>query len=844
MNRLPASIARFLGIGHDLASRIDRVEWHWARPDLLVAGLLLLVPVGWWIVRRHRERMPWLSRRARRALDVCRIAMLALLVFVMAGPTLRLEERVEEKPVVALVLDISDSMRLPVGPLPKSAIAAVATAAGIEPPPETDDAGTTALVERIGGLSRAELARQVLASQAETTLRQLGDGFELRRYEVARRPRRVRDAAGAAGTTSSGSVSAGNVSPGMASSGTASSGNGPPGQSPGGVAAGDEAFDTSLGAAVEMAMDDASGRRLAGIVLVTDGRSTAGIDPLEAVRRAADASGGEPRAPVLAVPVGSPAPPVDVAVAAVLAAPVVALGDSVAIGAAIESAGMAGRGVTVELRDADGRVVESRPVTLKDGRQQVAFTWKAAAAGSSLITVAVPPEADEATGENNAATVAVEVSDRRAKVLVVDHAARWDFRFIDHAIQRDTGFEPRMILTGSLDSAAAGQGNAAGLPADVDAWAAYDLVVLGDLPAGILDEARQRALVEAVSTRGTGVVFQPGGRHLPREYEAAPLAGLFPVEVDWRAGNGSATVEAAGFKPLAMRVTARGAMHPAFALGDDAARNRAQWSTMPPFFRAAAATGPKPSATVLAEVESPVARGTIPLVAEAPLGSGRVAWIGTDETFRWRRNVGDQLFWRFWGQALRSVARREDRPADAAWLAASPGRLEPGSAVLVELNVPEAAARKGPTAAASRTVSLERSGAGGQATTALELAPAGRPGLYAGTFTPDQPGRIVVRHTPAAGAAPLVAECVVAEPTRERARPAVDRESLRALADVSGGAVVEIGDFSTIPYKLESSSVEAKLALEDEVWDTWPVLLLLVGLYCVDIAIRRFSGSS
>jgi hypothetical protein len=820
MNWLPAWIARFLGIGHDLASRIDRVEWHWARPDLLGAGLALLVPVGFWIVRRHRERMPWLSRRSRRALDVCRIAMLALLVFVIAGPTLRLEERLEEKPVVAVVLDTSDSMRLPVGPLPKSAIAAVAGAAGIEPPPESDDAGTAALVERIGGLSRADLVRRVLESQAETTLRQLADGFELRRYEVARRPRRVRDAADARGPR------AGNAA-----------------AKPAGPADREaDAFDTSLGAAVEMAMDDASGRRLAGIVLFTDGRSTAGIDPLEAVRRAADASGGEPRAPVLAVPVGSPSPPVDVAVAAVLAAPVVALGDSVAIGVALESAGMAGRGVTAELRDAAGRVLESRKVTLKDGRQQTTFTWKADAIGSALLTVAVPAEADEATGENNAATVAVEVSDRRAKVLVVDHAARWDFRFIDHAIQRDTGFEAKMLLTGSLDPAAPGRGDAAGLPVDVDAWAAYDLVVLGDLPAGILDAARQRALVEAVATRGTGVVFQPGGRHLPREYAGAPLAELFPVEIDWKAGDGAATVEAAGFKPLAMRVTARGAMHPAFALGDDAARNRAQWSAMPSFFRAAAASGPKPSATVLAEVDAPGTRGAIPLVAEAPLGSGRVAWIGTDETFRWRRNVGDQLFWRFWGQALRSVARREDRPADAAWLAVSPGRCEPGSPVLVELNVPDDAARKA-AAAAARSVSVERSGAGGAAATSLQLAPAGRPGLYAGTFTPDEPGRVVVRHA-AAGAASLVAECVVAEPTRERARPGVDREALRALADVSGGAVVEIGDFSTIPYKLESSSVEAKLALEDEVWDTWPVLLLLVGLYCVDIAIRRFSGSS
>ncbi|HBB75107.1 MAG TPA: hypothetical protein DC048_11740, partial [Planctomycetaceae bacterium] len=58
-----AWLARAAGIGHEMASRIDRAEWHWERPTVLVVGLILLVPVSWWIVRRHRERMPWLSRR-------------------------------------------------------------------------------------------------------------------------------------------------------------------------------------------------------------------------------------------------------------------------------------------------------------------------------------------------------------------------------------------------------------------------------------------------------------------------------------------------------------------------------------------------------------------------------------------------------------------------------------------------------------------------------------------------------------------------------------------------------------------------------------------------------------
>ena len=43
-----AWLARAAGIGHEMASRIDRAEWHWERPTVLVVGLILLVPVSCW----------------------------------------------------------------------------------------------------------------------------------------------------------------------------------------------------------------------------------------------------------------------------------------------------------------------------------------------------------------------------------------------------------------------------------------------------------------------------------------------------------------------------------------------------------------------------------------------------------------------------------------------------------------------------------------------------------------------------------------------------------------------------------------------------------------------------
>jgi hypothetical protein len=318
--------------------------------------------------------------------------------------------------------------------------------------------------------------------------------------------------------------------------------------------------------------------------------------------------------------------------------------------------------------------------------------------------------------------------------------------------------------------------------------------------------------------------------------DAGPLAELFPVEIDAEAGEGRGVVEAPDFQPLAMTVTARGAMHPAFAISGDGAANREAWGALPPFFQAAAVSRPKPSATVLAAVADPRGRGTIPLVAEAPFGRGRTAWIGTEETFRWRRNVGDPVFWRFWGQALRSIARRDDRPWDTSWLVVEPGRCEPGSSVLVELNL--VGGDKRPVEAAVQQVSLAADGE----TSSLELAAAERPGLYRGAYTPEQAGRHVLTATSAAG--PLSADLAVQASSRELARTAVDRGALRVLADLTGGAVLEPDAFSTLPYRLAETAVETSRTLEDDVWDTWPVLVLLVGLYCIDIGVRRLSGSA
>ena len=62
---------------------------------------------------------------------------------------------------------------------------------------------------------------------------------------------------------------------------------------------------------------------------------------------------------------------------------------------------------------------------------------------------------------------------------------------------------------------------------------------------------------------------------------------------------------------------------------------------------------PKPAATSLA-VAAGDPSGVV--LAAQPYGLGKVLWVGTDGTWRWRHRVGDAYHHRFWGQAVRWAA--------------------------------------------------------------------------------------------------------------------------------------------------------------------------------------------
>jgi hypothetical protein len=263
--------------------------------------------------------------------------------------------------------------------------------------------------------------------------------------------------------------------------------------------------------------------------------------------------------------------------------------------------------------------------------------------GSFLAPYGKPPPAAafndqdaEASLANNQADASVTVNDDPLKVLIVDHSARWESRFLVDLFERDQ----RVQVVRRYQSIRQPRGEKELLPPTQQELDGYDIVVLGDLAPGQIAAEDQQRLERFVSRRGGFVAAIAGPRGMPSSYALGGIANLLPVRIVSGGGSPTATVQ----------LTAVGGDHPVTSVLDDAALNQKLWPALPPLQWLARGVMAKPGAEVLLATQDE--RAT-PVVATMRFGAGRVLWVGTTDTWRWRDRLGDRVHRAFWLQAVR-----------------------------------------------------------------------------------------------------------------------------------------------------------------------------------------------
>lgn len=423
-----------------------------------------------------------------------------------------------------------------------------------------------------------------------------------------------------------------------------------------------------------------------------------------------------------------------------------------------------------------------------------------AALRSPLVRVGPPPAADAAAVGAVLATVSALVTQVPIRVVLVEAGPRYEWRFLAHTLATTAGIESQSCLL--VSGTTAGQRTTPPPPESVRDWDAFDVVVLGDVPAAAgrgaepVPPAAWEALRSAVVDRGLGVAWIPG----PRWWQ-----GRGP-RLEW--------LPAAAVGPMSAPASGLHRLEALAGAGDWVAWAADDWRPEVLALLRPVAIGPtaRVLVTATADGRSDGATDRWPAVVVDRQGAGSVLGHFA-ETWRWRR--GDpRRYDDYWRRAITRLAEPHlVGRLCAATIAVRPLAVTTADRVRIDL-VPTrcttdlagwhldlvSPSSAGVTAAGRRIPVPLPAGAGRGLTVSLGRLAAGIhevrlvPPASAGADLP---------------ATPVVHTFVVTEPAVEMPGGPAATDTLAAVARATGGDVVPLDGLDRLPEVVAAAAASA-----------------------------------
>jgi hypothetical protein len=628
--------------------------------------------------------------------------------------------------------------------------------------------------------------------------------------------------------------------------------------------------------------------RVLGVVLLTDGQHNWGPSPVTTAEGL-----HKSKVPVFPVALGAREPPPDIAVSEVKAPANVFKGVDANVEARFKVSGLPAQDLKVELHVSGKPPLKEHVKTVHhDGTDRfytVRFQARMDEPGTQSVEVRVRPADErtrEVTKENNSRAAVVRVAGERARVLLIDGEARWEYHYLANALRRDRTMEPESVVflqprLGQVPEAQLEQiGNPRlRLPEKKDTdrddpLAKYDCIILGDVAPAQLPPAERRRLELYVADRGGTLVLLAGKRYMPLRFagpeagEADPLLKMLPVERP-RVAN-----PVAGFP---VTLTHEGGVTPFLQMDPSPEGSARRWAELPRHYWGVIGKA-KPGAESLAFVAGSQFRepGAEPgkaaketpertqsLIALQNYGFGRVVFVGLDSTWRWRYKVGDLYHHRFWGQLIRWAASDKLLPAGNKYVRF--GSRDPvyrqGREVDVVARLEDEAGPLPPRAQASARVLRQGAGGKEEPVAVIKLTPSpAQPRLLQGQVLDLPEGRYRVEldipslsdkvkapsEEEGEGQARRDTFTVLPSDSGEMFQLATNWPLLESLAARTGGEVVTPEDAGRLPELLTRQVVRRELHDEQKLWQDMPLVWYVLGLFLLLLTLewagRKLAG--
>jgi uncharacterized membrane protein len=592
---------------------------------------------------------------------------------------------------------------------------------------------------------------------------------------------------------------------------------------------------TAIGDAVRDLLERKRGQPLAGIFLATDGANNIGTQPLEAARFARSEG-----VPLYIYGVGITSPR-DIIVANLFTQEVAFANDELPVTVRVRGQGLRGENAKITLKLGE-EVVAAKDLTFtSDEEQTVALPFTPKQVGEYELRASIDPRDDEAAKDNNAVSQRLKVIDSKIKVLIVEETPRWEFRYLQSVLLRDRRIDLKCWLAEGDRGVAEGADSpfVKTFPQTKEELFKYDLVVIGDVGVKDIGAPQMEWLGEFVSKFGGSCLFLAGSRNNPSAFRGTELEKMLPVELsDGPMRNTGVD------RPTNLELTPLGRTSPMLRLSAKDEENAAIWKRFPKLYWVARVSRAKAAAQVLlqdSDATKASRYGKMPVVAQQQYGIGQVLYVGTDNTWRWRRNADERYYPILWGQIAQKLglahllggSKRTQISTDKQSYAVGErvtiyARLYTADFnPLKDASVDGSYAVKAPDATAAPESSRQN--------VTLRAVP-DQPGMYRGDFTVLTPGlhQFSVKSDPG-----TVFEFSATEARFEFGETAMNESLLKQMAEISGGGFFREENLYQLPEALRAKSEHVASVVDAELWASPLYFMLLLAVATVEWALRK-----
>jgi hypothetical protein len=292
-----------------------------------------------------------------------------------------------------------------------------------------------------------------------------------------------------------------------------------------------EEIPQAEGSAIGLAMEELEEKDLSAVLLFSDMAWNQGSDPVGVAGKL-----GRRGVAVLPVPIGKSNSP-DAAILSVHLRDRVFPGEEIPLKVQISSSPELD-GLTTDLVISLGEEEVFRQlVTYTNGQQIIEIPLKGhIRKGRISLQLELEGVENEITLVNNKEERFLTFLDEKVKVLYVEGAPRWEYRYLRTVLMRDSRLDVKFLMTkGDPDLAKYSEEYISEFPAIGESKLDFDLVILGDVNAGYFQQKQMEWMVKQVNRLGGALLMLGGAAHTP---QSDPPRAAFTGQVNRRTMGG------------------------------------------------------------------------------------------------------------------------------------------------------------------------------------------------------------------------------------------------------------------------------------------------------------------